>query len=289
MRKSLFFTMVFMIVHTFSVFAQNTGFKEVFLEAKEKSAEVLVTLKDNNTITGKVLSVTDEFVEIDAKDGNFKLKLDRIKSVNIIDPSDLTTQWYKNPAANKLFLLPSGRMDEPGVRTYQNTLIFLSTFGYSVSKYVNFSGTFSTIPWTSISDQFYILSAKVGTNLNESFSFAGNLSYYYFAGDYSAGTFFGSGTYTKNRLDLTGGFGVAFADKASSDLVFTLGGQFRVVEKFAVVAENFVIPDSGNNEYEPLTILGGRYIGRTVATDVGFLVGPGLGGNIPFVSFIIKF
>ncbi|MFA5669816.1 MAG: hypothetical protein WC967_11270 [Balneolaceae bacterium] len=268
-------------------FAQTSKFKAVFLEAKEKGIDVFITLLNDNTFSGSVETVDDESAAIKTNDGVFNFNYNRIRLVELVNDRDPTSRWYKNPAANKLFITPSGRMAEAGSGYYQNTYIFFSTLSYGVSKNVTLSGSFSMIPGLEFNYQLFSGSAKVGANLSENLSISGTASYYsIFDSETGFGTIFGATTYSWNRLDLTGGLGAGVTDEASSNFIYILGAQFRVSEKFALLSENFVIPDGGGST--SIGILGGRFIGKNIAADLGFLVGQDIGAVVPFVSFTVK-
>ncbi len=287
--KALYLSVAVLLLGSSVTMAQVSKFKAVFMEAKENGQEVFVTLTNGNTFSGFVEAVGGLSAGVKTKDGVFNFNYDRIKSVELVDSKDRTTRWYKNPAANKLFITPSGRMTEAGSGYYQNTYIFFSTLSYGVTKNVTLSGNFSMIPGLGVNNQLFSLSAKVGTNVSDNLSVSGTASYYsVFDSDYGFSTVFGATTYSWNQLDLTAGLGLGITDESTSDLIFILGAQYRVSEKFALLTENFVFPGDGG-DLIPIGILGGRFIGQRIAADLGFLVGDDIGAMVPFVSFMVKF
>lgn len=271
-----------------ATFAQTSKFKAVFLEAKEKGIDVFVTLINDNTFTGSVESVDDESAAIKTKDGIFNFNYNRIRLVELVNDSDPTTRWFINPAANKLFVTQSGRMSEAGSGYYQNTYIFFSTLSYGATKNITLSGNFSMIPGLDFNDQLFAASAKVGANISKNVSISGTASAYsIFDSGPNFATIFGATTYSWNQLDLTGGLGLGITEDSPTDIIYIIGAQFRVTERFALLSENFVFPE-GNGNSIPIGILGGRFIGQNIAADLGFLVGQDIGTIVPFVSFTVK-
>ncbi len=271
---------------SFEANAQTSKFKATFLEAQKTNQEVAVTLKNGNVFSGTVESVNDESAGIKTADGLFNFRYDRIKSVKIINPNDPTSGWYKNPAANKLFITQSGKMLEKGSGYYQNTYILFSNFSFGLTKNVSMTGGFSTVPGLGARNQLYLIGAKAGTVLGD-FSIAANATYYSaFDSEDDVATMFGSLTYSKKKLDLTGGVGWGFTNEATSDPLFIFGAQFRVSQRFAFLAESFVLPAVA--EAEPIAIIGGRIIGPKTAIDLGFFASETVDVLLPFVSFAIK-
>ncbi len=286
--KALYLSVAVLLLGSSVTMAQVSKFKAVFMEAKESGQEVFVTLTNGNTFSGFVETVDDQSAGVKTKDGVFNFNYDRIKSVEIVDSNNRTTRWYKNPTANKLFITQSGRMADAGSGYYQNTYIFFSTLSYGVTKNITLSGNFSMIPGLDFKNQLFSGSAKVGTNISDNLSVSGTASYYsVFDSDYGFTTIFGATTYSWNRLDLTAGLGLGIVEEGATDLITILGAQFRVSEKFALITENFVFPN-GDGGVIPIGVLGGRFIGQTIAADLGFLVGDDIGAVIPFVSFTVK-
>tara|TARA_R110002096_G_scaffold183757_16_gene361961 strand:- start:12015 stop:12887 length:873 start_codon:yes stop_codon:yes gene_type:complete len=287
--KVLYLSAAVLLLGSSVTMAQVSKFKAVFIEAKENGQEVFVTLTNGNTFSGFVEAVDDLSAGVKTKDGVFNFKYDRIKSVELVDDNDPTTRWYKNPAANKLFITQSGRMSEAGSGYYQNTYIFISTLSYGVTKNITLSSNFSMVPGLDFSEQLLSGSVKIGTNVSENLSVSGTASYFSgFDADIGFSTIFGATTYSWNRLDLTAGLGLGITEDGASDLMTIIGAQFRVSEKFALLSENFVFP-SGEGDLIPIGVLGGRFIGQTIAADLGFIVGDGVGAMVPFVSFTVKF
>ncbi len=286
--RKLFIFICLSFLFTATATAQTTEFKVILMDALENGDEVRITLVNGNTFSGKVISVDDESVGVETKDGLFNFNYDRIKEITIVDPSDRTTRWYKNPASNKLFITQSGRMLEARSGYYQNTYIFFSNISYGITKNISVSGGISMIPELGFENQLKNIGVKVGVNLNESFSVSGTATYYsLFDSDFGFTSVFGAATYTRKELDLTAGLGVATAEGETTDPVFIVGGQLRVSQRFALLSENFVFPTESDG-LEPLISFGGRFIGQRIAADLGFFTTDGAEGFFPFVSFAVK-
>lgn len=281
---------LFVMLFSAELQAQVSQIKSVFLKAKNEHKEVLVILVNDDTFTGEVLSVDEESAAVETENGIFNIRYDRIKTVQPVEEKDVTTRWFKNIAANKLFITQSGRMQEAGTGYYQNTWLFFSTFSYGVSPNITLSANFSMLPGAAVARQLYFLTAKGGVNVSRNLSVSGTLSYYTFpilgTGN-GVTTLFGNATYSWHRLDLTGGIGTALNSEPFRSIIFIAGGQYRAAEKFALVTENIRLPD-GNGGNEQLLSLGGRFLSRTISADLGFVTTQDFDEVYPLVSFTVK-
>ena len=285
--KHPFLLTFFSLFFSLTVTAQTSEFKATFIKAQQENKQVTVTLTNENTYVGDVVSVDEESAGVRTKDGVFNFRYDRIQSVRIYNPSDVTSGWRDNPAKNKLFVTQTGKMLDKGSGYYQNTYIFFSNFSYGITNSFSIDAGFSMIPGLGIENQMFTAGAKIGTSLNSTLYISGNIKYYkFFDIDEGVSSLFGSITYSKSRLDLTAGTGVGLAEGSSSDALLILGGQYRISERFAFISENIFFP-TGENESTALVSFGGRIIGSKSAFDLGFF---GIEETlIPFVSYTLKF
>lgn len=277
---------LFILCFSSQLFAQQSKFKAVFLEAKDTNQPVSVTLLNDNVYSGMVVSVNDESVGIETDDGVFNIRYDRIKNAEIIKDGQIIKTWKENPSANKLFIFQTGKLLEAGSGYYQNTFIFFSNFAYGISDYVSVDAGFSMLPGAGIDNQLYTAGLKVGTSVSSTFFVSGSLKYYTIL-DSSDGFFtvFGSATYAKNKLDVTASLGVGLSGE-DSDLITVFGAQYRVSDRFAFLSENIILPTGGGSE--PFLSFGGRVIATKSAFDLGFFT---ISGDFiaPFLSYTIKF
>ena len=281
-----FCLLILLGISTSSV-AQVSKDKSTLISAYEKQQEVFITLLNGNTYTGLVVSIDDEMAGIQNNDGVFNLRYDRIESIRLVDPSDKSSRWYKNPANNKLFITQSGKMLEPKTGYYQNTYIFISNFSYGLTKNFSVNAGFSMIPGLGVENQLYLIGAKVGGKASKNISLSANINYYNILdSDQGITSLFGSSTFTFNNLDLTAGLGVGFDGNNTSDALVILGAQWRISERFALLSENMVLPDIDASE--PLLSFRARFIGRRIATDLGFFSLPSeTDALVPLVRFAV--
>lgn len=268
--------------------AQNSEFKAVFLQAKSNNQTVAVTLKNGNVFSGTVTTVDEESAGVQTSDGVFNFRYDRIESVKIVKPGEVTSKWRENPSKNKLFIFQTGKLLDSGSGYYQNTYIFFSNFAYGISDHFSVDAGFSMIPGLGLDYQLYAIGAKVGTSISNTLYISGSLKYYtVYDANEGVSTLFGSATYTKNQLDLTASIGMGINSSDGANIITMLGGQYRVSDRFAFLSENIILP-AGDGETPTLLSFGGRIISNKSALDLGFFA---FAGDFiaPFVSFTIKF
>ncbi|MEP1152369.1 MAG: hypothetical protein ABJH08_11630 [Balneola sp.] len=286
--KKVFLASLLSLFFSSAAFSQISKFKATFIKAQQENKEVVVTLSDENTFSGTVVSIDDESAGVKTPDGLFNFRYDRIINVKIVDPNNTTSRWRENPAKNKLFITQTGKMLDAGSGYYQNTYIFFSNFSYGISNYLSVDAGFSMIPGIDVLDQMFSIGAKAGTSFNNTISISGNIKYYkIFDIDEGVTSLFGSFTYSRSRLDLTAGTGIGFSSNSTSNALLILGGQFRLTERFALLSENIILP-AGDTDTESLISFGGRVIGSKSAFDLGFfaIADENL---VPFVSYTLKF
>lgn len=286
--KKVFLAFLLPLIFSITTFAQISKFKSTFIRAQQENKEVVVTLSDENTFSGFVVSIDDESAGVKTSNGIFNFRYDRINNVQIVDENNTTSRWRDNPAKNKLFITQTGKMLDKGSGYYQNTYIFLSNFSYGLTNVFSIDAGFSMIPGLDISNQLFTVGAKAGASFNNTISVSGNIKYYkIFDIDEGVTSLFGSVTYSKSRLDLTAGTGVGFSKNNSSNAILILGGQFRITERFAFLTENIILP-AGDVDTESLLSFGGRVISSKSAFDLGFFAISDA-NMVPFVSYTLKF
>lgn len=266
--------------------AQESKIRSILINAQETQTEVVVVLNNGDNYLGLVTDIDTDLVSIENEDGVFSLRISRIREVRLVDSKDRTSRWYPNPSDSRLFLTQSGKMIPKGSGLYQNTYIFFSNFSYGVSKNFSANAGLSMFPGAGLSNQLFVVGGKFGISLNESLLLSANTNIYGVDAA-SLGTVFGSLTYSKNALDITGGLGIGFAEGTSSEPLFIFGAQYRTGKRFALLTENLILP-IGLGEVEPLFSIGGRFIGPRITADLGFFTASDIGVAIPIVSFAVK-
>lgn len=271
-----------------TVFGQRSQFKATFIKAQQENKEVVVTISDGNTFSGFVESIGEESAGVKTKDGVFNFRYDRIVDVRIVNSEDESSRWNENPAKNKLFVFQTGKMLDAGSGYYQNTLIFFSNFVYGITENISVDAGFSIFPAIGIENQLYSIGAKIGTSIGETLFISGNIKRYrLFDGYEYINTAYGSVTFSKKRLDLTGSTGIGFAKSESTKPIFIVGAQYRVSEVFMLLSENLHLP-SGNSSSETIYSFGGRLIIVKSAFDFGFATENG-DDFFPIISYTLKF
>jgi hypothetical protein len=270
----------------------------------EVSRSYQVTLNDGSTISGKLLSITDTEVIIQSGTmGDIRLLKANIKTMTLISSINVkeTGIWFTNPNPSKYLLGNSAIPMEKNTGYYQNTWIFVNTFGYGITKNISISAGFEIISVLAGGDgpyAFYV-NPKASFKIANNFYAGGNILYANtirtvesFGG---LATLNGFATYGNNNNNITFAMGWGWADgNFSSKPVIIVSGMTRVSKRIGFVSENWIVPginDSGG--YYGIYSYGIRFLGEKISVDLAFLNNPDIAKEIiigiPWLDFIINF
>lgn len=267
--------------------AQNVDeIRQKLEQARAANQEVRIEIKgDGNTYIGSIQSLSSTEVTITTSSGTLSFSLDRIDEVTIIDPNNKATRWHKNTSRNRLFLSQTALNNGANTGYYQNIYIFLSNISYSPTNFLTVNAGFSNLPQLTLDGDFFLLGAKLNVPIegNMNLGISGTL---YSIDNEEVGFVNFLGTYSGDRLDLTAGLGYGISRADNSSGVFIFGAQYRVSERVSLITENFSLPGVDDT----LISIGPRFLGKKIATDLGFFFLPGEASEaLPYVSFTVGF
>jgi hypothetical protein len=209
--------------------------------------------------------------------------------------------WFTNPNPSKYLLGNSAIPMEKNSGYYQNTWIFVNTFGYGITKNISISGGFEIISIFMGSEgpyAFYI-NPKASFKIANNFYAGGNILYANtirtaesFGG---LATFNGFATYGNKNNNITCGLGWGWADgEFSSKPVIVISGMARVSKRIGFVSENWILPGiNTEGNYFGIYSYGIRFLGEKTSIDLAFLNNPDIAKEIiigiPWLDFIINF
>jgi hypothetical protein len=286
-----------MILISGNVFAQKKISGEV-------SKTYQVTLKDGSTISGKLLSITDNEVVIQSGTmGDVRLQKENIKTMIPVSSYDEKESgvWFTNPNPTKYLIGSSAIPLEKRTGYYQNTWIFLNTFSYGITNNISIAGGFEIFSIMAGGDGpfAFFINPKISFKVAENFYAGANVLYANtirtideFGG---LGTLNGFATYgnTNNNITCALGWGYAGGEFSSKPLI-TVSGMVRASRRIGFVSENWIIPgvneDSG---YYGIYSYGIRFLGEKTSIDLAFLNNPDIASEIiigiPWLDFVINF
>src|SRR5665648_186577 len=111
----------------------------------EVSKTYQVTLNDGSTVSGKLLSITDEEIVIQSGTmGDVRLEKGKIKTMTLVSAFDEKASgiWFANPKPTKYLIGSSAIPLKKKSGYYQNTWVFLNTFGYGITNNISISAGF---------------------------------------------------------------------------------------------------------------------------------------------------
>jgi hypothetical protein len=270
----------------------------------EVSKTYMVTLNDGSTISGTLVSITDNEVVIQSGTiGEVRLQKANIKTMTEVSSFNEKKSgiWFTNPNPTKYLLGNSAIPLEKKSGYYQNTWIFVSTFSYGITKNISISAGFEILSILAGGEgpyAFYI-NPKASFKIANNFYAGANILYANtirtveeFGG---LATMNGFATYGNKNNNVTCGIGFGWADgEFSTKPVIVVSGMARASKRIGFVSENWIVP--GVNEdggYYGIYSYGIRFLGEKTSIDLAFLNNPDIASEIiigiPWLDFVINF
>jgi hypothetical protein len=270
----------------------------------EVSKTYMVTLNDGSTISGTLVSITDNEVVIQSGTiGEVRLQKANIKTMTEVSSFNEKKSgiWFTNPNPTKYLLGNSAIPLEKKSGYYQNTWIFVSSFSYGITKNISISAGFEILSILAGGEgpyAFYI-NPKASFEIANNFYAGANILYANtirtveeFGG---LATMNGFATYGNKNNNITCGIGFGWADgEFSTKPVIVISGMARASKRIGFVSENWIVP--GVNEdggYYGIYSYGIRFLGEKTSIDLAFLNNPDIASEIiigiPWLDFVINF
>jgi hypothetical protein len=270
----------------------------------EVSKTYMVTLNDGSTISGTLVSITDNEVVIQSGTiGEVRLQKANIKTMTEVSSFNEKKSgiWFTNPNPTKYLLGNSAIPLEKKTGYYQNTWVFVSSFSYGITKNISISAGFEIFSILAGGEgpyAFYI-NPKASFKIANNFYAGGNILYANtirtveeFGG---LATMNGFATYGNKNNNVTCGIGFGWADgEFSNKPVIIVSGMARASRRIGFVSENWIIPGvDEDGGYYGIYSYGIRFLGEKISVDLAFLNNPDIASEIiigiPWLDFVVNF
>ncbi len=281
---ALLFTVIFSV--SFQIFAQEAVKKEY----------VKIILIDDTELTGTILSQDSTSIELLTMSNlNFMIKRSQISGIKVITDQIIKDVYFpEDPNQTRLLFAPTAKPLKAGKGYFALYELVFPFLGYGVGDFLTLSGGMTLFPGAET--QILYLAPKATLYNTQKFSFATGVIHFTptsnasLSGDEKAGIIYGVGTYSAERVDVTGGFGWAYAGEEITNKPIVMGAiELRASRYVKVIAETWFPPDMEVG----VGGLGVRIFGRNFAGDIAFLylIGQDAGSFplIPWVSLVYNF
>lgn len=284
---------LFMTFFLLMFLGQTVMFSQVNV-SDDQSRNVMITLKNGSSLIGKVVAENDVEINMAIENiGTMVIKKDQIKSMIILDSTNFKKGklWFPNPNYSRYFISPGIQLKK-GDGYYQNIDISANTMSYGITNFFSMGGgleLYSTLSGHPI----FILMPKLGFKVGKSFWLGGGILYLnapeVLADFRGLGIGYGSATLGDEDTNISLGAGWGFVGSQWSEKpIITLSGLKRVSRRFALVTENWLIPDYTVFSY------GVRFMTEKSSIDVGFVNSRDIVKIFPiglpvFLDFVLKF
>jgi hypothetical protein len=270
----------------------------------EISKTYQITLKDGSVLSGKLVSQSDKEIVIQSGTlGEMRVQKENIKSMILVSAINEKASgvWFENPNASRYLLSSSAIPMEKKTGYYQNTWIFVNSFGYAFTKNISLSAGFEIISLLAGGDgpYAYYLNPKASFKVANNIYLGGTILYANTIrtvdGFSGLATLNGSFTYgnKNNNITATVGWGSSDGEFSSKPLI-TISGMTRVSKRIGLLSENWLLPNAGDNGgYYGVYSYGIRFLGEKISIDLAFLNNKDIASEIiigiPWLDFMINF
>jgi hypothetical protein len=272
--------------------------------AGEISKMYQITLKDGSMLSGKLVSQSEKEIVIQSETlGEMRVQKENIKSMSLVSSinNKASGVWFENPNASRYLLGSSAIPMEKNTGYYQNTWIFINSFGYAFTKNLSLSAGFEIFSIMAGGEGPYAfyLNPKASFKVAKNIYLGGTVLYANtirtvdeFGG---LATLNGSFTYgnKNNNITATVGWGSSDGEFSSKPLI-TISGMTRVSKRIGLVSENWLLPNlSDNGGYYGVYSYGVRFLGEKISIDLAFINNKDIASEIiigiPWLDFVINF
>ncbi len=260
----------------------------------------IITLEDGSTLYGKITTVGDGDVKFQTDVGEMTIANDKIRNIEEIPISSIKDgeYWFPNPNRSRLLFGPTARTLKQGDGYFYDLWIFFPGIAYAITDNIMISGGASLIP--EVDNQMYYIMPKIGFTASEKLDVAASLIVFRLM-DQSLIIGLGNATYGTDDHSITAGLGFASTDdEMAEEPAGTIGGEYRLSRRTALVGESWFLP--GSVDQGAITLLGIRFFGDNMAVDLGATIVTDNGGGddgdsdddegthwLPYIDFVWNF
>lgn len=237
------------------------------LQIPPEDKSQVITLQDGSTLVGRITEVSETEVKFKTDMGEMTVSIAKIKDVKEISAASMKggEYWFPNPNATRLLFGPTGRSLKAGKGYVYDLWVFFPGVAFGITDNFMVAGGASIIP--GIDDQMFYVMPKFGFPAGKNLNLAASLVAFRV---WVETIYFGLGTATVGSEDrsFTCGLGVAFTEhRMANKPAATLGGEYRMSRKTALVGESWFIP---GDVKEGLIGIGAlRMFGEELTVDAG--------------------
>ncbi len=253
--------------------------------------EVVVVLKDGQTLKGKLVSQDSSGVIIESSGGRMQLPAASIQALAAPGSEAAEGPRPRDPNRTRYLYSPSGFMLRQGEGYLSQTELLITSVGFGLTDWLTVqAGT--VLPWAFYdpSTMPFIVAVKAGGSPSQHVHLAGGFQTLVIPGISempAVGFLFGTLTLGTEDLHLgiSGGPPFAFSKGTSTlgSAIITVSGNWRVSRSIALVSENWFVPVNGSTKVVASAAV--RFIGERLGVDLGFLFPQGSSIPVPWLDF----
>jgi len=261
---------------------------------------VSVALIDGTTLTGRIVSESDDHITILTPAG-LSATLPRSSIVSLTPVRGrLVAGVYQrhDPNYSRLMFAPTGRPLRQGDGYLSDYYVFFPGVSYGVTGRLSVTAGLSIFPGASLDQQILTLAPRYGLYVDDELAVSVGTLYMTVPGEGSVGIAFAVGSMGPPDKCLTVGIGMGYGKESGHPVnwadhpIILVGGNVRLSNSVALVSENWFITGEGLGlDQQPLAIAV-RFFGERLAVDVGaIIIGEVMkeGFPIPWLSFVYHF
>jgi len=274
--------------------------------AQEAVADSLISLElsDGSILRGTIVSEDADDVTFMTSAG-LKLTVPKptISSRSVTRGRMVEGRFHRyDPNYTRLLFTPTGRPLGKGEGYVTDYYVFFPGIAYGLTDHLSIMAGISVIPGVGLDKQMLFVAPRYGAELSELFALSGGFLYMSFAGEFSTGIAFATGTYGLQDKCFTAGIGLGYTYNENEEghkefelakhPILVWGGNVRLSNSISFVSENWII--TGGNfdvDTQPFSVAV-RFFGEHIAVDVGAIIMLEIlkeGFPIPWLSFVYNF
>ena len=255
-------------------------FNLIFSQSEENKS-IEIETNDGNIFLGEIIEENEEHYKIVSKDGiEIVVPKSSVKKIEYMIITEVDGEvWRPDPNKSMYLFAPSAYPIEKNKAYCRDFCLFFPSYNRGVGNNISVQAGAFIIPSADIGSLPIILSGKYSFPSISATRFAAGIMYINFPfgeeESFGGGIAFGTATYGNRFRHITASLGWGYVQSDgdwyfAEEPMLVLASNYRTSNTFSIIAELWKFPQS-SIENIPLMVAG-RFIGRKIAVDLGFIL-----------------
>jgi hypothetical protein len=271
---------------------------QLFAQDEPAPVNVEILKKNGEKLRGKIIQIRRDTADFqDNSDGGiYRIPMGDIRNIDYVDQKkSLGSSWFRNPNTLRYFFTSSAFPLEKKSVQLGSTYGFITTVHYGLTDRVSIGGGGDLF-----GGSVTLLNAKVNVINGAHHKFSAGLHYYRMPKDFietisgedvrDLALVTAASTWGNENNHFTLGAGYMYITGGFIPPIVTVGGSVRLIQRLALVTENWFFFVGERTGIPVVLSFGGRYLSRRHTIDFGLFSDheSQFGSVVPYIAYSVK-